>query len=61
MRNTRAILNFYHPILRRRITPDFGWPYFLHHVARNLAIAVNAVHARGHVIGDINESNVLVG
>src|SRR5262249_36106735 len=27
--------------------------------ARNLAAAVAAVHARGHVIGDLNESNVL--
>lgn len=33
---------------------------FLARVARNLAVAVNAVHSSGHVIGDLNEMNVLV-
>src|SRR5438105_3869599 len=28
--------------------------------ARNIAAAVHAVHSRGYVIGDVNESNILV-
>ena len=60
VRDVRAIFNFYNPIRRQQITPDFPWRYFLHHTARNLAIAINSIHTRGHVIGDINESNVLV-
>ncbi len=32
----------------------------LYHTARNLAAAIGALHARGYVIGDINDSNILV-
>jgi DNA-binding helix-hairpin-helix protein with protein kinase domain len=33
---------------------------YLHQAARNLAAAVRTRHARGYVIGDVNESNILV-
>ena len=48
------------PTTRKRDYPDRDWS-FLVHVARNLAIAVDTIHAAGAVIGDINEGGFLVG
>jgi len=48
-----------HPKTRRERSPLFS-TFYLHRTARNLAIAVRALHERGYVIGDLNESNVLV-
>jgi formylglycine-generating enzyme required for sulfatase activity len=56
---TRPIADFYNPGIRRRHNPLFTYEY-LHNTARNLAAAVKALHARGYVIGDVNESNILV-
>lgn len=60
LHGTHSIFRYYNPPLRRQIHATVPWDYFLHHCARNLAIAVNAIHARGHVVGDLNESNTLV-
>ena len=49
----------YNPAARRRNFPHFTYRH-LCAVAVNIAIAVNAVHGRNYVIGDINESNILV-
>lgn len=54
-----SILNFYNPQIRRKECPLFNYKY-LHRTARNLATAVRALHNRDYVIGDINESNILV-
>ncbi|MBT3606448.1 MAG: hypothetical protein HOE48_24790 [Candidatus Latescibacteria bacterium] len=54
-----SILNFYNPQIRRKECPLFNYKY-LHRTARNLATAVRALHSRDYVIGDINESNILV-
>ena len=54
-----SILDFYNPQIRRQKCPLFNYLY-LHRTARNLATAVGALHKRGYVIGDINESNILV-
>ncbi|MEZ4862238.1 MAG: hypothetical protein R3C14_13055 [Caldilineaceae bacterium] len=56
----RPLFHVYNPARRRRLAQAHRWPTFLHRTARNLAAAVELVHARGHVIGDLNESNVLV-
>ncbi|MEG3978276.1 DNA-binding protein [Microcoleus sp. herbarium8] len=53
------IHTFYTPKTRREQKPLFSYLY-LHRTARNLASAVNALHVRGYVIGDVNESNILV-
>lgn len=53
------IHTFYTPKTRREQKPLFNYLY-LHRTARNLAAAVNALHVRGYVIGDVNESNILV-
>jgi serine/threonine protein kinase len=55
----RSILDFYNPGARRQHCPLFNYLY-LHRTARNLAAAVCALHERGYVIGDVNESNILV-
>jgi DNA-binding helix-hairpin-helix protein with protein kinase domain len=45
---------------RKQLFPRADWA-FLVHAARNLAAAFDAIHAHGHVIGDVNEQNVVVG
>src|SRR5208337_2392776 len=55
----RPIIDLYNPKTRLQQCPLWDYRY-LHHTARNLAAAVAALHARGYVIGDVNESNILV-
>jgi hypothetical protein len=55
----RPILEFYNPASRLQVCPLFHFGYLLR-TARNLAAAVRALHERGYVIGDLNESNILV-
>jgi hypothetical protein len=55
----RLLLEFYNPRARLKQCPLFNYTYLLR-TARNLAAAVRAIHQRGYVIGDLNESNVLV-
>lgn len=53
------LLQAFNPAERARTFRSYPWNY-LHQTAINLARAVNAIHARNYVIGDINESNVLL-
>ncbi len=55
----RPIGEFAHPRTRREKCPLFN-SFYLHRTARNLATALRAIHERGYVVGDLNESNVLV-
>ena len=57
--NMRPIHSFYTPKNRRQELPGFNYLY-LHRTARNLAAAMGALHARNYVVGDVNESNILV-
>lgn len=50
---------FYNPKKRNQIIPGFNWKY-LHRTAFNFVVAAEAVHTKGHLIGDINESNLLI-
>ncbi|MBX3010611.1 MAG: hypothetical protein KF832_03850 [Caldilineaceae bacterium] len=54
------LFHYYNPARRRRLGQPHAWPRFLHRTATNLAAAVELVHAHQHVVGDLNESNVLV-
>ncbi len=54
-----AVMDYYSPGTRRRVCPLFSYLY-LHRTARNIAVAVHAVHIRGYAIGDVNESNIRV-
>lgn len=53
------VFQVYNPATRARVAPGFTWRYLLR-TARNVAAIVDAVHRAGHVIGDLNESNLLV-
>ncbi|MDM8529158.1 tetratricopeptide repeat protein [Anaerolineales bacterium HSG24] len=55
----RAIFNIYNPVLRKNLPYPFDW-HALHRTAYKLCTVVLAIHAKGYVIGDINESNILV-
>jgi serine/threonine protein kinase len=53
------VLELYNPRDRQRVAPGFTWSYLVR-TAANIASVVEAVHACGYVIGDLNESNFLV-
>jgi WD40 repeat protein/serine/threonine protein kinase len=58
IRGAVILLEVFNPRLRAQSLP-FNWKY-LHRTARNLTAALGALHARDYVVGDLNESNVLV-
>jgi hypothetical protein len=53
------VFEFYNPASRRRAAPLSDWG-LLHRAGMNLAAAFDALHGRGYVVGDVNESNILV-
>lgn len=55
----QPLMDFFNPSVRRKNNPLFNYRYLVS-TARNLATAVRAIHRKGYVIGDINESNILV-
>jgi DNA-binding helix-hairpin-helix protein with protein kinase domain len=57
--DARMIWEFYNPSVRRQVCPRFHYGSLLR-TARNLAAAVRTLHECGYVLGDLNESNVLV-
>lgn len=59
VRDMHPIIDFFNPRTRLQRSPLFNW-FYLHRTARNLVIAIRALHDRGYVVGDINESNLLV-
>ncbi len=54
-----SVIDLFVPKSRLEKCPLFTYQY-LHRAARNIAAAIAPLHARGYVIGDINESNILV-
>jgi DNA-binding helix-hairpin-helix protein with protein kinase domain len=54
------IHKLYSPAHRRQEYPQAAWDFLLF-VARNTAAAFAAIHHHGHVLGDVNQDNVLVG
>ncbi len=54
-----SIFTVYNPVKRKKNCPGFNWKYLLH-TALNLSKAVEAIHIKNYVIGDLNESNILV-
>ncbi|MEO7649286.1 MAG: hypothetical protein ABIZ80_02380, partial [Bryobacteraceae bacterium] len=53
------VFKLYNPKDRWRARPGFTWRYLLR-TAVNIASAMEAVHAKGYVVGDLNESNLMV-
>jgi DNA-binding helix-hairpin-helix protein with protein kinase domain len=54
-----AIHSVYSPAHRKREKPSRKWDFLLL-AARNTAAAVETVHERGYVIGDLNQNGVLI-
>lgn len=54
------IHQLYSPAQRRQERPKVAWDFLLY-VARNTAAAFETIHAHGHVLADVNQSNVMVG
>jgi formylglycine-generating enzyme required for sulfatase activity/serine/threonine protein kinase len=52
-------LKVFNPRLRTKTLPGFDRRY-LHRTAQNLVAVVEALHARGYVIGNLHESNVMI-
>lgn len=50
----------YSPAHRRQERPKAAWDFLLY-VARNTAAAFQTLHSHGHVLGDVNQGNILVG
>jgi hypothetical protein len=59
IQNTVTLLTVFTPSLRKQKGLNVD-RLFLHRAARNLAVAIRAIHQEGYVVGDINESNILV-
>lgn len=54
-----SLLDYYNPLSRRLNAPHINYADIIS-AAQSLAVALNALHGRGHVVGDINESNAYV-
>ena len=59
VRGAHPLHQLYSPTERQRLFPGAGWT-FLVRAAVQLAAAFEVVHRCGHVVGDVNERNVLV-
>jgi DNA-binding helix-hairpin-helix protein with protein kinase domain len=57
--HAHLIWEIYNPGVRREVCPHFHHGSLLR-IARNLAAVVAGLHECGYVVGDLNESNVLV-
>lgn len=57
--DTFRAMDLFVPRSRLEKCPLFTYQY-LHRTARNIAAAMDALHAAGVVVGDVNESNMLV-
>jgi DNA-binding helix-hairpin-helix protein with protein kinase domain len=55
----KEIHHLYSVAQRKKDFPDADWR-FLTHAALNCAIAFDEIHRHGHVIGDVNQKNVMV-
>jgi hypothetical protein len=55
----KPLFEVFNPARRRAVAP--GWDErYLYRAARNLASVLETIHRAGYVVGDLNESNVLV-
>jgi DNA-binding helix-hairpin-helix protein with protein kinase domain len=55
----KEIHHLYSVAQRKKDFPEADWGFLLH-TARNCAIAFESIHQHGHVVGDVNQKNVMV-
>ena len=60
LQGKKELHNLYNPASRNKDFPKANWKFLLT-VSRNIAVAFHNVHKYGHVIGDVNQKNILVG
>ena len=53
------VFKLYNPQDRQDVAPGFTWQYLMR-AAVNVASVISAIHSKGYVVGDVNESNFLV-
>lgn len=58
--NRSPIQMLYSPAQRRQNYPKAAWDFLLF-MARNVAAAFEVLHSEGHVLGDVNQGNIMVG
>lgn len=54
-----SISDVYHVPTRKKRFPSFNWKYLITS-SHNMASAISALHDKNYVVGDLNESNILV-
>lgn len=57
--NSVELSQLYNPQDRRLNAPGFSWQYLMR-TGRNLAGVLDVLHSHGYIVGDLNESNLLV-
>jgi DNA-binding helix-hairpin-helix protein with protein kinase domain len=57
--NGQTLINVYNPSQRENVAPGFNWLY-LHITALNVAIIIEAIHAKNYIVGDLKPENLLV-
>ena len=55
----KEIHHLYSVAQRKKDFPEADWGFLLH-TARNCAIAFETIHHHGHIVGDVNQKNVIV-
>jgi len=58
VRDRSLIFKLYIPAYRRKELPKAAWSFLLH-VARNCAASFEVIHRHGHVVADVNQSNLM--
>jgi len=57
--NYKEVIQLYSPANRKKSFPDADYSFIVH-TAMNIAAAFDAIHEAGHVVGDVNQKNILV-
>jgi DNA-binding helix-hairpin-helix protein with protein kinase domain len=59
IKNAKELIDIYNSQRRKRLKLEIDWR-FLHTTALNIASIIEAIHAKGYVLGDIKPQNILV-
>lgn len=59
VQDAHPVLDVFNPRRRAQKFPDFNRK-LIYQTAKNIAFALSKLHDRGYVVGDLNESNILV-
>jgi DNA-binding helix-hairpin-helix protein with protein kinase domain len=57
--NAKTLINVFNAEKRLQEAPGIDWSH-LHVIAENVAIIVEAIHAKGYIIGDLKPQNLLI-